>query len=199
MQLILSSDGASPVQIRVDAVPHFAAELPHGAIRSRLLAITDVRALLPMVTVGGSAQSGSLHDDTGKIVVRASLGRGLRVVHPKGGPLPPDVLEVHALRGYESYARELRDQFDPTGRSLHPGDALQLAAAMARVDLAGFDTSPSVPLDRTMPALSGTCAVLRDLADTMERTWQGTIDRVEPVRPVGPGSRRSSPVVAYRR
>ena len=66
------------------------------------------------------------------------------------------------------------------GLEASASDTLTQCAAAAGVDLAGFTDSPTVPLDRTMPAVDGFRAVLANLADTIVANWQGTVDQVDP-------------------
>jgi len=45
--------------------------------------------------------------------------------------------------------------------------------------MAGYSSSPTVPLDASMPALDGWCAVLANLAATARANWAGTLAQVD--------------------
>jgi hypothetical protein len=69
-ELSLSGAGVVPVALRVDSVPRFARELPRGPFRTRLVELTEVRALLPKMKVVARVTPLVLRDGAGKAVVR---------------------------------------------------------------------------------------------------------------------------------
>lgn len=177
-ELVLTGGGSPPAHLATTGAPRFAVDLPRGPFRARLAPVLDVRALLPLVTLRSTRTVAVRRDDDGGAVVVVAVHTDLEV--EGHGPLtPPWVAEVEQLEGYAKAARRASEVLDPLG--VHQSeDALDLAASAAGVDPAGYDPSPTVPLDRHVPALDGFRAVLLHLADTIDANWEGAVDDVDP-------------------
>ncbi len=179
LELIFSGRGIVPARLTVAAVPRFAEDLPAGPFRARLAAIVDVRALLSIVRLTAIETRATLQDRAGKTVATATLYEQLRLDDRDDVDLASWTVELDELLGYGKYASKAGDMLDRLDLSRLGGDTLIGAAEAAGVDLAGFSGSPTIPLDRAMPAIEGFRAVFGNLADTMVATWQGTIDQID--------------------
>ncbi len=180
LELIVSGEGAVPAHLTVDSVPRFAADLPPGPFRSRLAAIVEVRALLPVVRVAATRTRATWHDRVGKTVATAIAHEDVRVADHDGIDLPAWLIEIDEVTGYDKRATRAREVLDQLGLVRLDGDTLTVAVVAAGIDLAGISGSPTVPLEPMMPAIDGFRAVLSNLADTIEANWQGTVDQVDP-------------------
>jgi CHAD domain-containing protein len=177
LELVLSGDGTVPAHLTVSAAPRMPDELPPGPFRSRLTALADLRAFAPQLRVSVHRTSAVRRDATGKIVAKAELNEGVRVVDHPGIDGPVATIEIHEIAGYTKQARQAVNALESIGLDTCETDTLSLCAAAAGVDFAGFTPTATVPLDPQMPAIDGYRAVLANLASTIRANWQGTIDQ----------------------
>ncbi len=178
-ELILTGDGSVPAHLGVSSVPRFAGDLPPGPFRSRLAAVVDVRALLPVLRVTASRAPAARYDRAGKTVATATIYEHLRVAD-HDIDFARWTIEIDELTGYAKHAGKARDLLAQVGLSRLDADTLTVVAAAAGVELGGFEGSATVPLDPAMPAIDGFRVVLTHLADAIVANWQGTIDRLDP-------------------
>ena len=176
--LILRGGGPAPAQAAIESVPVLAGDLPVGPFRARLGPVLDVRALLPVLTLDAAVATAERRDDDGKIVVSVSLYTGLAVgSEPMATSL---VAELMPIEGYAKAAGKTEKLLRSAGLSRCEGDALDLVAGRAGIDLAGFSGSPTVPLRPSEPAADGFRRVLANLADTIDANRQGVLDDTDP-------------------
>jgi CHAD domain-containing protein len=180
LQLILSGENTVTAHLPVSSVPRFAGDLPAGPFRSRIAALTDVRALLQRVRLAARQSGGALHDGSGKTVVVANLFERLSIDDNGLVEGSSTTIEIVEVTGYAKRARAAIEALDRLGLQRLDDDTLATVAANAGIDLAGYSGSPTVPLDPAMPATDGCRLVLANLADAMQANWQGTIDEVDP-------------------
>src|SRR6478735_7899480 len=169
----LTGDAVVGVQITLAAEPVRPAGLPPGPLRSRLLAIVDVRALLPTVRIDTLEREAVRYDGRRKEILRATVVEAARVGDT--ALLTAPLVEIVPLVGYPKPATELADVLVRRGARRLDGDLVGLTG----VDLAGYSSSPTVPLEPQMPALDGWCAVLANLADTARANWAGTLAQID--------------------
>ena len=179
-ELVLTGDGVVPAHLEIAAAPRFAHELPAGPFRSRITAITDVRALLPRVRVAVTRLPATLRDLEGRVVAVAILHEGLSVVGHDVAGLPPATLQLDEVTGAHKAVRRAAREIDRLGLARLDTDTIAVIVRASGVDLGGFSGSPTVPLDPDMPAVDGFRDVLVNLARTIDANWQGTIDDVDP-------------------
>ena len=94
--------------------------------------------------------------------------------------LVPWTVDVVSLPGHRKAAKRLRSHLEALGFRRLPGDALDLAIVAAGVDPTGFNGSPTVPLDATVPAFEAYRAVFSNLAGSIAANWHGTVDDLDP-------------------
>ena len=178
-ELVLGGPGVVAAHVPADAGVRFARDLPPGPFRARLASTIEVRALAPQLTVVGRLRRGEWRDGTGKVLATVALRDGLRT-DPSADDLPGATLEIEHVVGYDKRARQTVAVIEDAGWHRVDGDTIGLAAAAAGVDLHGFTSSPTVPLDARAPAIDGVRAVLANLAESIEANWQGTVEDVDP-------------------
>jgi CHAD domain-containing protein len=162
------------------ARPLFAFELPPGSLRDTLLALTEVRALLPVARVHARERDISVLDDEGKTVVRLALEEPA-VVESEGtrAVLRPR-LRITGVRGYDK-ARErvettLVDElgFKPVQEPL-VDEAVRATGGVP----GGFPAKIEAPLQFAQPAAGAVATVLRMLLEVIEANLPGTIDDLD--------------------
>lgn len=177
-ELVVTGPGPGSARVQVDNVPSTAGDLPRGPLRDRLAPLLDVRALLPKVAVRSTEAVAVRRGAEAKAVVAVAVHDHLTLGSGETLALPWAV-ELHPFEGYPDAARHAADLFDRLGMTAQNGSVLELAADLAGIDLRGFGGSPSVPLDRSEPALDAFRRVLANLAGTIDANWQGTVDDVD--------------------
>ncbi len=178
-ELVLSGRGWAPARVETAGVPRLAAEVPAGPFRARLAEILNVRALVPTLTVATCETTATKRDRAGKARVSITLHDQATV---EGcGPIPFGWgVEVVEVAGYAEDAKKACDLLEARGLRPSDGDLVEVAAAATGVAFGGFHISPTVPLHGGEPALAAFRRLLANLADTVEATWQGTVDDVDP-------------------
>lgn len=92
-------------QVAVDDIPRFVWHLPYSPVVDRLSRVTDVRAIVALVTLDSEIELLRLVDDDGKTLARLTLDRAT----VRDGPRLPAILELAPVRGYRSEARSITD------------------------------------------------------------------------------------------
>jgi CHAD domain-containing protein len=181
-ELVLRGDQAVAAHMPVAATVRFAGDLPPGPFRARLLDVLEVRALAPQLTVSSTARRGEWRDGSDKVVATVTLRQRLTCTPPAGDgdALPAVTIEVETLAGYDKRSRQAADVLEDAGWQRLEQDTVDVAAAAAGVDFAGFRSSPTVPLEGRTPAIDGVRRVLANLAVAIDANWQGTIDATDP-------------------
>ena len=153
LELVLSGDQTVPAHLVVTQVPRVPGDLPAGPFRSRLEALTDVRALLPQIRVSTETTEASRRDSMGGIVATARLYEHVRVVDRPDLQGPQTTIEIREVTGYSKRARQAADVLHELGMPQCETDTLSQCAMVAQVDLAGFTSSATVPLEPHTPAV----------------------------------------------
>jgi CHAD domain-containing protein len=180
VEVELSGHGTTPAHVTVDAAPHVPSDLPPGPFRTRVAALIDVRALLPLLRISTRRSSGVLRDAAGKVVVAAELYEGVHVVDRPDIDWPATTVEIHEVPGYAKQTDRTLDALHAAAVEECETDTLTLCAAAAGVELTGFTATATVPLESAMAAADGFRVVLANLATTITANWQGTIDQTDP-------------------
>lgn len=162
---------------RVDAsyVPALAESLPAGPGFDRLREIIEMRRLLPVAAVRSRLSQAAHLDAEEKTTARVLID----LPTLSDGRAIPAIVEVRAVRGYESEAAQLlahledRDGFEPTDLSC--ADFARTAAGAPPFVPSRF----SIRLDPEAPAAQVWSAVLRELHDMMIANFAGTVDDVD--------------------
>jgi CHAD domain-containing protein len=164
------STGETLGQIEVDEVPSFVWHLPDAPMVDRLARITDVRALLPLVTLRSRIETRRLVDDEGKTLARLTLDRA---VAPKRRALPP-VVELSPVRGYDREAEALGDLLRAQV-SLVPAsdDVVTLGLRAAGFAPGSYSSKLRLALDASASAYDTWITVLRELFAVMQANEAG--------------------------
>ena len=177
VELELCGHDTTPAHVAVDVAPRALADLPPGPFRSRVEAVIGVRALLPQLRISAQRTRGLLRDAAGKVVAIAELHDAVRVLDRPGAQHVGSTIEIREVPGHTKQARGAFATLRRLGLAESEVDTLNLCAAAAGVDLAGFVASASVPLEPDIAAIDGFRCVLANLATTITANWQGTIDQ----------------------
>jgi CHAD domain-containing protein len=162
--------------IAAPSKPFFPAELEPGPLREALVALTDLRALLPLVRLHAREHPMSVLDGEEKTVVRLTLEE-VALTGPGGAAsqLRPRV-RVTAIRGYDKARQHVQATLEQElgwGPADEPlvDEAVRVAGGVP----GGFPAKIDVPLRFDEPADAATAAVLRALLDVIEANLDGTI------------------------
>ena len=180
--LVLTADDSPPAHLDVPMIPRLAGDLPKGPFRDRISRALSVRALSTSVMFAARRTTALRRDPAGKVTVTVAVYDALEVTGPSSPDtaMPVWAVEVHEHLGAPRAGAEVRSRLAALGLVATNGDALDLAATQAGVDRRGFNASPTVPMDRHQPALVAFRRVLANLAATVDATWPGTVDDVDP-------------------
>jgi len=157
-----------------------AIELDDGPLRTALVGVVGVRALLARTHVRSRSERFGVLDREGKTVVRLELEHPALVLSSaREVPLAPR-LRLIAVRGYDRELRGVRKTlegklgFAPARRPL--GDE---AVRAAGGNPAGHSSKPKLKLRRTQRADAAAVLVMRALYEVMQANVEGTIADVD--------------------
>ena len=176
--LVLRGPGASVASTPTERPPRVAADLPPGPLRDRLLAVTDVRALLAQATVCSTVRRAERRNGEHKVVASVRIHEQIRA--DDDAALDGWLVEVAQLTGYERQGADALDVVAPHAATPLEGDAIAAVLDIAGIDLGGHHVQPGVPLDRVLTAVEGYRLVLANLAEAIAVNLPGTIDDIDP-------------------
>lgn len=173
------------IRLSLKAVPAFAAQLPEGALRDALLPVSDIRRLLPLVTLQREVRQLPVLDLNEKTVVRLHLEQRradfdtqtatvLGVQLPAALPELPSQLRVTAVRGYEDEVAPLC-LFLETDLGLKRQVRDELTETLQAVGLTPGDYSSKyrLELDPTLTGGEAFRAIGQELLATLRRNESG--------------------------
>jgi CHAD domain-containing protein len=196
--LSLRGPGPSVASTPVQRAPRFARDLPPGPLRDRLLAVTDVRALLEQATVCTTVRQAERRNGEQKVVAAVRVHERITA-----GQAAVDgwLVEVAPLTGYERQGASALDVVAEHAAEPVDGDVVAVALDSAGVELDGCQSQPGVELDPALPAVEGYRLVLANLAETVVVNLPGTIDDIDPefLHDLRVAVRRSRSVVRHGR
>jgi len=189
VELFPHGDPLPDRRIIVGRMPRGPDDVPAGQLRSQLVALIDVRALLVRMQMTSQCVHALRRNADGKAVARLELHTSIAVA--AGGLDPLDLqevpiddgvwcLELHEVPEHPKHAARARRRLETAGHDLVDTDALGWAVELAGVDLAGVDTSTRVRLRRRARADDAYRMVLHRLGEVVAATWQGSADDVDP-------------------
>lgn len=168
------SGNARAARLPVDDVPRFGDLLPPGPVREQLAGVTRQRALLPRATVHARRSIATRRNHRGEVVVVVEIYSQLQVqTAPDSSQLPQVAVELHVQEGHRKPAERAAGRLQTRELTRTDGDLVDLAAAVAGVDLQGWRSSPTVPLEASDSAGEALSRVLRNLADAIEANVDG--------------------------
>ncbi|MBO0821818.1 MAG: CHAD domain-containing protein, partial [Nocardiopsaceae bacterium] len=173
--------------------PHFARDLPPGALADRVGKLIAPRALLPLAAVTQTVAVSRLLNADDKTVARLVVERPVLV--KTGQPVGPR-FTIQPVRGYPGQARRAARVLAETEGVTHisgPGLAGPVLTGPVLTDtvftaaLAALGREPgdysnkvSAPVTAGMPASQAVAVVLLDLLDTMEANKDGVLRDIDP-------------------
>lgn len=178
-ELELTGESTVPAHLSIDKLPRVPADLPPGPFRTRIAALTDIRALGPMLRLSTTRTSGSWRDTSDKIIATAELHEATRIANRPDVGCPGTTVEIREVAGYRKPARRSVEVLRGLGVAECETDTLTQCALAADVDLAGFKASATVPLDSEMAAIDGFRLVFANLTTAIAANWQGAIDQTD--------------------
>jgi CHAD domain-containing protein len=168
------AEPAQPVTGWQASRPHLSPDLPGGPVSDRVAGLVWPRALLPAVTVSGTAAVSRLLNEDGKTVAR------LLIEHPsvtsgKQAALPPR-LTITEVRGYPGQARRAARILALTPGVLPVAESV-FADALRAIGRRPGDYSNKVdaPITAAMPATQAAAIILLRLLDTIEANVTGVL------------------------
>jgi CHAD domain-containing protein len=154
-------------------------DLPAGALRERLQELIEMRALLPVARVRSRQLPLNVLDDVGKIVVRLRVEEPTALDGDERVELRPR-LHVLPVLGYDSEFDSLRALLASTlGLVDTPRPVQDEAVEAAGGSAGGFSSKLRLELDPEMRSDSAAAAILRRLAEVIERNLPGTLEDVD--------------------
>jgi CHAD domain-containing protein len=175
-ELVLHDSGGRTARTVVDAVPRFATDLPPGPFRARLAELLDVRALLPVATVGRAEQRAERRNSDAKLTSVVTIHLELCT---DGRPVDGWLVSVEELTGYAKAADDARDVVGPHVTEPVDGDAVASILSAAGIELGGRHVDPGIALDAEIAAIEGFRLVLANLAEAIEVNRPGTIEDLD--------------------
>lgn len=174
--------GGEPLRSLAAPAPRLAADLPPGAFRRRLEAVTDVRALLPLARLQTRSRSWEVLGGGDKVVCRV-FAEEYRVGPPDGGELRPlrARTRVEPVRGYPDAARQVRAALTRLpGLEPATGDVLLGALAALGRRPPDYTSKLRAALEPGMTAAEAVRRVLLGLLETLEANEEGTRAALDP-------------------
>ncbi len=169
-----AGDIAQPVTGWQPSRPHMAADLPGGPVADRVAGLVAPRALLPIVTVSGTATVTRLLNEDGKTVARVLVERPFAVSGQRAA-LPPR-LTVMEVRGYPGQARRAARIIASTA-GVRPATETVFGDAVRAIGRRPGDYSGKVdaPITADMPASQAAALIMLRLLDTVEANLAGVL------------------------
>lgn len=162
-------------RVDVGFEPSMGESLPAGPAFDRLREVIEMRRLLPIAEVRSRLSVAAQLDSEEKTTARVLID----VPTLADGRELPALLEVRAIRGYETEAGRLVDHLDGRG-GFEPTDLSCADFARSMLGAPAFVPSRfSVRLDPHAPAAEIWSVVLRELHDMMIANFAGTVEDVD--------------------
>jgi CHAD domain-containing protein len=176
-----SAPGSEPLTQPSPGEPSFVAELPEGAVRSRILGVTGIRRLLPTMRIQTRARTLRALNDDDKTLWRATLEEG-RFQDPRGDGSGELALRIRVLpsRGHEEERDILLGQLT-SDLGLTPAEEPLLVEALGAEGRRPCDYSSKIDfkLDPNARADLVAKTILLGLLDTVERNLEGARDNLD--------------------
>ncbi len=158
-----------------DGTPGFAADLPAGPVRQRILKVCGIRRLLPVARVRTRTRGLRLLNDDDKTVARLAIDES-RCTDPATGreAAMAVLLRVLPVRGYDQDQEHLVTLLDAAGLEPAKQPPLLQALAAVGVDPGAYSSKLDYRLDPDERADNVTKSILRGLLDTLLANVEGT-------------------------
>lgn len=179
-RLLRIADGLVVEQPIEGVPPAFSEEWPRGPVKAVIDDITEVRALLPLATLGGSGETLAVLNHDGKIVCRVLLEMRQvdKPLKGSGGELRR--LRLIPMRGWMDEAATVAAAL--AGAGFLPATTSTLDTVLAAVGRVARDYSQKfrLELDPVQPAEDAARAILSQLFKDLVRNEDGTRRDIDP-------------------
>lgn len=180
-RLVRIEDGRVAAEQELDGEPpRFVRDWPRGPVSAAAAPACGVRALLPLVTLAGSAEQLAVVGAEDKTVCRLSLERWR--VEKSGGAAAWQRLRVMPLRGFDEEAGAVFGTLADAGLPLALTPTLDTALAAIGRRPRDYSSKFRLELDAGAGAGAATAvrAILSRLLDDLERNEHGTRYDIDP-------------------
>ncbi len=179
-RLVRLADGRAEEQRLDDEPPRFLGDWPRGAVKTLAAPLTEVRALLPLVRLGGSADRYAVLNRDGKTVCRLAVEHW-RVDKAAGGREASfKRVRVSPLRGWHEEAASVAAALSDTGLPAASMATLDTALALLGRQVRDYSQKFRLPLSPRLDAARAARAILSRLFDDMLRNEEGTRRDIDP-------------------
>jgi CHAD domain-containing protein len=159
----------------IDSLPGFPQDLPQGPLRERLLAVLEMRVLLPMVQINQQRYTLRILDDEEKTVARVILQKNQ--FSAVKGRLKGELdgrLVVQPLKGYEADFLKLKQQFASLKFSSLKQSLYEDALLGIGRKPGDYSSKLNFRLDPDAPAHVTARQIMLSLLDILEANVDGT-------------------------
>ena len=180
-ELVLWGDPTSPPAVMATTgIPVWPTELPPGPLRQRIAAITQERALVPVITISSRELLLRRVDRRGKATAQVAVHDQIVVEGAEPSLVPAWAAEVRSVVGHEDTAELATARLAMLGLTTHEGDLTGVVAVSVGIPLGGRSSSPTVEMAATDDVLGSYRRVLLNLALTIDANLSGTIADTDP-------------------
>ncbi len=179
-RLVRLADGRVEQQPLEGPPPAFPRDWPRGPVKALAADVTDVRALIPLVSLAGSADRLAVLNRDGKTVCRLSVEKWRVESAAAGAQAGLSRVRVIPLRGWLAEAESVSDALADAG--LPPAGAPTLDTALRAVgrEVRDYSQKFRLALSPHQDAASASRAILARLFDDLERNEEGTRRDIDP-------------------
>jgi CHAD domain-containing protein len=173
-RLVLSrrATGETVASAEAPARPRFAWDLPPGALRRRLEAVVEERALLPLFEVARRTAPMRILNRSEKTIARIETEE-IRFVNDAAVKPFSRHLRLRPVRGYDKQAKELARWLAETGLSEAGDDLFSRLAEAADKQPGDYTSKLDFTLDPRMSAYDALIRICRFLAGVIRRNEEG--------------------------
>jgi CHAD domain-containing protein len=154
--------------------PRFWQDFPESPLRDEIRPIIDIRALIPLISVGSSVRQYNIVNEDEKTVVHLNF-EAVTVNDERGNGNTVHLLEVAPVRGYPDDFNDMISRITEIGLEREEGNILSLALAAADMTAGGYSSKTDVELEPDMPSATALKVILKSLLETMKMNEEGIV------------------------
>lgn len=179
LQLFSLYNGAKLYQQVLPTIPKYVEKLPEGALKSELAPILDVRALLSLVHLNIRENVVRILNDDEKTVARLILQ--IYSIADCDRDISIQFLQIHPVRGYPRYLRELSTRYRTAGFKTISFQELYFEILNIVGKKPGdYSAKINVQLEPELPTIEAMKRILQSVAEVMIWNLPGILEDVDP-------------------